>query len=822
MRFIDTRTPIKHWLVPYEQNRDFTGRDMELDGLLQLFRESDRFHHRVAIYGLGGVGKTQLALEYAYRNRQIYDDVFWISGVDRSILLSGFGTIGEETKWVVRGEINTAEVYANDVIRSLNRRNRWLLVIDNLDDIAVIDRLLPVGSFHSHVLITTRNSLTMGIPADGFEVGVLPVKAAIKMLLLRATPEMRSHTDAEIAEASEIVTEMGCLPLAIEQAAGYIREGCKTISKFLSIYRDRRDHLLSRRPMGNWSYAGSVTTTWGISFEKLQDINPAANELMTLLAFLEPDQIPVEFLRLGGDGLDEPLNTAMKPGQLDDCLATLDSFSLIRRSQDNEIISIHRLVQAVIQSRVDQEKMSMWRNAALNLAYEALHNCPSEKLEFARKFCRQALSCAGSVDKNNWEVVVRVLMDVFVVYTWDSKWAESLDVARKCLDVCVAFDQDSSELTLEAMSRVASGYRSNGEFSMATECYERLLTLVEKRLGIEDAFTMSVVIDLGYTYFHQNRFEDAMRLYERVLPTVQNKETPLDSLRLNCRLAQTYSALGRHSEAAQLLEPTDYSIQAFKSSERHTLLDSEGETVLSSMEALADIYLYMGRVEEAVRLAQEILKTRRQTDGENSPLTLDAAHRLAMALLDQKNWSEAATVFEHVHKQFRATYTDHHPDTARAFFGLVNVYAFQDQWAIAAELCSRYHHDVYLALGRNDLYRLIVLRELAWCRFKEGPVVQGMDLLEYCYGIDETCLGKEHPETLTTLCLLSICYRCWGNFYEAERCESTLRARYSIQNYDMNIVFCSEQLQDAMETLEEMKLQPHSSNIKMAHRHLNA
>src|SRR5271169_1561147 len=208
-----------YFMVPYEKNEFFVGQDDLIDEIFDQLCNSKphQYNHRIALYGMGGVGKTQTALAYVYIMKQNYRFVFWISGVNQAALISGFEQIRKLTDCVPAAS-NPTET-AKIALKWLEEQINWLLVIDNLDNILVIDGFLPSPDCNGHVLITTRNQSTEEIPAKGLEVDVLDMETAVELfcVLLKAGTESEfTHDESEIRN---IVKELGYLPLAIEQAA---------------------------------------------------------------------------------------------------------------------------------------------------------------------------------------------------------------------------------------------------------------------------------------------------------------------------------------------------------------------------------------------------------------------------------------------------------------------------------------------------------------------------------------------------------------------------------------------------------------------------
>ena len=223
--------PKETFIVPYQKNDQFTGRHELLDGLTtKLWKNSSpNFSYRIVLHGLGGIGKTQIALQYAHTHRDEYGNVFWVSTVSEATILTGFQEIGKQTGCVEKIEQLEPEEIAARVLSWLNAQKRWLLVFDNTEDDSAVKKFLPHSSPQKHMLMTTRNE-HCGISAEKFEVTVLGLDEAIELLLTRSNT---TDTIEARDEATRILKLLGNLPLAIEQAAAYIREVSKDIFKFI-------------------------------------------------------------------------------------------------------------------------------------------------------------------------------------------------------------------------------------------------------------------------------------------------------------------------------------------------------------------------------------------------------------------------------------------------------------------------------------------------------------------------------------------------------------------------------------------------------------
>ena len=391
------------FMVPYQKNEHFTGRQSLLAKLCEKLCDTapKQYNHRVALYGLGGVGKTQIALEYVYTHRALHDRIYWLSGVDQATLLSGFQEIAKRTRCIDETmDLNPSDV-AKSVLSWLNQQSDWLLVIDNLDDPTVVEDYLPERSPGRLTLVTTRNPNSDEFQAEAFEVGVLDNDDAIELLSIRSKVGPMGDTPQAKAEAAEIVREVGCLPLAIEQAGAYIREISKDIFKFLPSYRKNRKTHHTRIPKGNWKYAKSIATTWRLSFQQVEQNNRAASRLLKLLAFLNPDGIMTDFLEAGKDGLDADLQALISDtDSLYEALSELERFSIIQRQNydDGQRIFIHRLVQSVVMDDLSDSDRGNMIGQVLGLGLSAFPDptqlrSSASTLELSRRYRSQVMSC---------------------------------------------------------------------------------------------------------------------------------------------------------------------------------------------------------------------------------------------------------------------------------------------------------------------------------------------------------------------------------------------------------------------------------------------
>ncbi len=278
------------WHVPLPRNPFFTGREE----LLHVLHERLKSEHHMAlaqswaISGLGGIGKTQIALEYAYQHARDYAAVFWISAATHETLQTGLMTVAECLQLPEKDDHDQTRVI-RAVQQWLVSHQDWLLILDNADEVAIVRNVLPAQR-PGHVLITTRTQ-ALGALAQRMEVETMGMAEGTLFLLRRAkllapSAFLKQASPEHLAAAEAIVIEMDFLPLALDQAGAYIDEvGC-AISTYLDLYRTHRADLLQRRRHMPEDYPESVATTRSHNFHQVEKANPAASELLRLCAFL--------------------------------------------------------------------------------------------------------------------------------------------------------------------------------------------------------------------------------------------------------------------------------------------------------------------------------------------------------------------------------------------------------------------------------------------------------------------------------------------------------------------------------------------------------
>src|SRR5258708_7552215 len=308
--------PPRVWTVPHRRNPFFTGRETLLTHLHNHLTDTKTatLTQTHAISGLGGIGKKETDLEYAYRYRDDYQTVLWVNAATRETLLTDFLTIATLLRLPDHEEQDQA-IVVTAVKDWFARHAGWLLILDNADNLEMAYHFLPIGE-QGHIILTTR-AHAAGAIAHPLDVEKMDTHEGTLLLLRRARVlardgllEQVSPTDFTTAQA--IVNEVDGLPLALDQAGAYIEESGCSLSQYLSLYRTRRQNLLRQRSTVPAAHPEPVATTWSLSFHTIKETNPAAAELLQMCAFLAPDGLPEEVFSEGAAVLGPVLGPIAK------------------------------------------------------------------------------------------------------------------------------------------------------------------------------------------------------------------------------------------------------------------------------------------------------------------------------------------------------------------------------------------------------------------------------------------------------------------------------------------------------------------------------
>ncbi len=701
------------WGISYPRNPFFTGRQQILQTLHERFSQEHRLAltQSFAISGLGGIGKTQIALEYAYHYRQDYTAVFWASAATREMLLAGLLTVAELLHLPEKDEHDQNK--ATLAVKTWFATHQgWLFIVDNADNVALIQDIVqdvlsaqPGG----HVLLTSR-AQAMGSLAQQIQVETMGLVEGTLFLLRRAkllAPDLTLEhaTEEQLAGAEAIVIAMDFLPLALDQAGAYIEEvGCSLVA-YLEIYHTHRAKMLQRRGHMPSDHPEPVAATWSLNFQQVEQANPAAAEMLRLCAYLAPDSIPEELFSEGSATLGPVLQyAAADVFMLNEAIEALRRFSLIERDPDTKVLRIHRLVQAVLIDAMGDEERSQW----IKRAVRAMSLVFPQTVEMAtwsrcQRFLSQAQACALLIQNN-----------------------------------ALTFVEAASLLI-----HTASYLFDYALYEQAEPLYQQALRIWEQTLGSEHPEVAHTLYRLGRLYENQGRYKQAEPLFQQALHIQELAPVPDNSevARSLSGLAILYSKQGKYEQA----EP--FYLRAVRIQEQ--TLGLEHVDVAYSLNGLASLYNQQGKYEQAEGLYQRALRIRERALGSDHADVAPTLYNLARLYNQQNKYEQAEPLLQQALHIWEQTLGPEHPHVAYPLNSLAEVYESRADYTQAEVFYQRALRIWERALGPGHPNLGYPLANLAEVSFLQGKYEQAELLYQQVLDMWEQKLGPEHPDLAT-------------------------------------------------------------------------
>ncbi|GHO62727.1 hypothetical protein KSC_016190 [Ktedonobacter sp. SOSP1-52] len=665
------RTPL--WCVPYPRNPFFTGREEILTTLhtaLSINQEV-AFTYVYALHGLGGVGKTQIALEYAFRFAQKYHAVFWIGAETTESLVLSLLRIAETLQLPERGDRDQQRVIT--AVRDwLMTHHQWLLICDNVEDLGVLDRFLP-SRRQGAVLLTTRLQ-ALGTHARG--IPLLPMKHREGMLfLLRRARVLEAEATGEpmhqlsvqqpshYAAAAELVTATGGLPLALDQAGAYLEETQCGLPAYLDLFRTRRAALLQQRGEGAQNHPLPVSTTFALAVAATAERHLAVRDFLRVCALLQPDAIPEELFRQGGEHLGATLEAVCRD-MLDwnRVVALACSYSLLSRQPEAQTFSIHRLMQAVLLDSMTEAERQEWSRRVM-LALDAVFPEVQPTAELAiwkqcERLLPHTLLCLHQHKGTEDALPLASLACKAALYLCEGgQYGDAEALYQRALYIQERLHGPEHPQMATSLNYLAVLYWRQGRYADAEPLYQRALPILEKALGSDHPYMAQLLGNLALLYRDQGKYADAELLFQRVLRILEQArgEDHPDIVQVLNNLALLYWKQGKYADAEPLYQ------RALRLSEQSQ--GSMHPQLPETLNGLANLRRDQGKYAEAEPLYQRALTICEQLLGPHHPETAQTLHDLAICSQEQGDLGKALSFAERALKIRSLSLGEAHPKT---------------------------------------------------------------------------------------------------------------------------------------------------------------
>ncbi|WP_278265281.1 tetratricopeptide repeat protein [Nocardia sp. AG03] len=720
----------------------FVGRDAEL-GQLDPDTPSGGY---LVVHGIGGIGKSTLVAQWAATRAHKYSPAVWITASSAGEIRQGLADFAIRLQPILAAVLEIDQL-AERGMQWLATHSQWLLVLDNAENLNDIGDVLARVGTGGRIIVTSRRSTGWQPGTALLPLEVLHPSESLRLLIGLMTSAGPRNEDGSV----ELCAELGHLPLAIEQSGAYLQQSpFATPRTYLQMLVDHPADTYAQTAVDGDS-ARTIARVWRVTLDRVTAIEPAAAELLRVLAWYGPDAVPYLLLQ----------NLAHAP-MLDNALGVLAAYSMITPDLTTRSISVHRLVQAVTRTAdpTDPHREPAAIERARNRAMAALHTALPDHQDPASWQDWRALLPHIEILSDHTRscphesTVIAAALDLHagIFLHGQGLNAPALDHLERALDIRERILGDDHPDTLTARDRVARSYRAAGRANEALVLLERTVAARERVLGARHADTLDSRHNLAYVYETIGRPHDAVELFERTLTYREQtlgRDHP-DALSTRSSIARVYRTIGRVPDAITLFE------RALADSER--ILGRRHPNTLSTRSSLAHAYLETGRSNEAITLFEQVRRDCEHILGDQHPNTFSAANNLASAYASVGRLTEAVELFEQTFRNRESVLGTGHSETLEAGNNLARAYRDIGQTHQAIELFERTRTHCMNHLGFEHLTTLRVGNNLASTYQSADRIVDAVRLFEQNLRDRLQVLGPCHLMTLVSRFNLAVAY----------------------------------------------------------------
>ncbi|MEV4974130.1 FxSxx-COOH system tetratricopeptide repeat protein [Streptomyces scopuliridis] len=731
------------------RNTRFTGRERLLSDAYQALQEAGGGAGVVTLYGMSGVGKTQLAAEYVYRFGAEYDVVWWVSADKRVTCRQKLAELAPALGLSTGVEYGERLRAARDALRRGDPYRRWLIVLDGADEPDQIWDLVPTGP--GHVLITARNpewgehnSALMEVPAYEREESIAFIR--------RRAPRL-THADAhQLAEALED------LPLLLDQTAGWLNDSDMSVDEYIALLEEGIDQDVVRISA---DFPLSFQTGWSILLNKLRETVPESIDLLRLCTFFAPGAIPVRLVRdLPVDTLPEKLR-----GLVDDpvrwarAINKLRQYAVVRAAGVGErevydsapdagfgaagdTLYMHRMVHQIVRQDMPEQDQREFIEVVRRALVAADPGRPTDTRLWPRYAEITPHLKWADVLKSTDPAMHGLILNCLRYMYLSGEYRAGIKLGRRALAAWRRLLGETHPRIWDVSYHYANLMRAVGDYA-GTEAIERAaVEHLRAERGPKDLEHLRASGGLAADLRGLGRYEEALEVSSWILVCYRELLGEQDSRTLNAQnnLAVSLRLLGRYEESLDLNRRT---LEA----RRQTLRLRHNWTLFSEINYATDLRL-LGRYNEAESLQSQSVRVHRRVLGRDNPQTLRAEHNLALCLYRSGERAKAAVLFTQVLENCERVLGEHDPLTM--------------MFAAGQSCFAREHGDIDQAMDISDKVvhgYLGMLGEghpfVAGARANHSLILRNVGEREQAHALIEESLadmtravGERHPWTL--------------------------------------------------------------------------
>jgi tetratricopeptide (TPR) repeat protein len=735
--------------------RLFKGREAFLDELRTRLGAPDgratAIVNKLAVHGLGGVGKTRAAVEYAWRHAGEYTALLFVSAPSAAELRDNLANLAGALGTTAKG--TTVDEQLATVLRWLDSHPGWLMIIDNVDtDEAAHEVQRQLAKLAAgHVLITSRiaNWSAEVVPLD---LDVLAPADAVAFLMERTPHRRRQPGDA--ADAAAVARELDGLALALDQAAAFIHKEGLSFAEYLRRWEAKRLEVLRWHDSRQVQYPASVAVTWETTLAQLGE---PERRLLNVLGWLAPEPIPLF--------LFEAAALAEFAGNPREALAGLAGYSLVRFDASGDAVLVHRLVQETIRSSLPEAD----RNMVLGVALSAVNGVAPSKASDVRTWAvwtplaAHAAAVAHHADTIGLSLTtIRLMVPLANYWKARGQFRAAEPLYRRVLEIAErSFGPDHPEVAV-GVANLAELLKSTNRLAEADPLLRRALESAERHCGPDSLAVAPFVNALAGLLRTTNRLAEAEPLYRRALAIRERSLAPDDPDTAVCLndLAMLLESTNRPAEAEPLLR------RALAINE--CSYDPDHPEVATTLNSLAVLLNSTNRLAEAEPLFRRALAIDENSYGPDHPKVATALNNLAELLKSTNRLAEAEPFHRRAVAIFEASLGPEHPNVATALLNLAGLLKSNNRLAEAEPLFRRALAIRETSLGPDDPDTATALNNLGLLLHSTDRPGEAEPLFRRALAMGETGLGPDHPDVAIRLGNLAVLLKDTDRPAEAE------------------------------------------------------
>ncbi|KAG4071081.1 hypothetical protein HA402_002753 [Bradysia odoriphaga] len=784
----------------------FTGRQEELSFLKEkLCIENPRV---MVVSGLGGVGKTQLVRKFVEENKEYYRNTVWINAQGRESVEEEFKILAESKLGIsvnVNGKERDFRCILDTIFEKLST-SKTLLVFDNVDKVETAEILLDIAAVDvkPHILITSRIQ-EFSESVDFRKLEVFSSEEALEFIEKKLSCE---NDEEPLADKMTLADTLKNLPLALRQATAHIRyhrkqDGNYKIRNYIDDFNKYRKQILDSDLFQKdifRQYKDTTLTTWKITMNAISGCQPhgkLALRILHIMAYLDNVHILREmFFNL--EGLSNEPEVNMR--QVRSAVRLIINYSMVDDYEHQSVLSIHKLVQEVIQIQLADEQRSestlrdglyliaqMKENEKFKLCLEhgisvylsavgsrelviEFDAFPARILQnlyesgsylrafsFGTEINEQFTSILGKDHRST----ILLQFEISNSYLMSGKYTEALKMYTELLGkMKIVFGEDHPH-TITTESNIAHSYSYSGKYSEGLQRFEEVLGKRKIILGEDHPHTIATKSSIANSYSNLGKYSEALQMYEEVLEKrkIILVEDHPDIIDTKHNIAYSYSNLGKYSEALQMYEEV--------LEKRKIILGNDHPDTIHTKNNIANSYSSLGKHTEALQMYEEVLEKRKIILGDDHPETINTEHYIANSYIGLGKHFEALQINEQVLGKRKIVLGDDHLDTMHTRHNIAHSYSSLGKYFEALQMYEEVFLKMKISFGQSHPDTINAEHNIADLYSKLGRYSEALQMFEEVFEKITITLGENHPHTFVAKSNIAHSYNNLGRYAEA-------------------------------------------------------